>query len=87
MRVRIDGRWHQGAAYLGTRPTFDAGAPLLETFLFDFDGNLYGRTITVEFIDFVRPDAKFRSGTDLTAQMRIDCEKARQILARTSDPI
>jgi riboflavin kinase/FMN adenylyltransferase len=87
VRVRIDGEWHQGVAYLGTRPTFDAGAPLLETFLFDFDGNLYGRTITVEFIDFVRPDAKFRSGTDLAAQMRADCEKARQILARTVDPI
>ncbi len=87
VRVRIDGEWHQGAAYLGTRPTFDAGAPLLETFLFDFDGNLYGRTITVEFIDFVRPDAKFRSGTDLAAQMRADCEKAQQILARTVDPI
>lgn len=87
VRVGVDGEWHQGAAYLGTRPTFDAGAPLLETFLFDFDGNLYGRTITVEFIAFVRPDAKFRSGTDLAAQMRTDCEKARQILANAGDPL
>jgi riboflavin kinase/FMN adenylyltransferase len=87
VRVGVDGGWYQGAAYLGTRPTFDAGAPLLETFLFDFDGNLYGRTITVEFIDFVRRDAKFRSGTDLAAQMRADCEKARQILARAGDPV
>lgn len=84
--VGIDGERHDGVAYLGTRPTFDSGAPLLETFLFDFNGNLYGRTITVEFVDFVRPDAKFRSGTDLAAQMRADCEKALQILARAGEP-
>ena len=86
VRVRVDGTWHHGAAYLGTRPTFDAGAPLLETFLFDFDGNLYGRTLTVEFVEFVRPDAKFRSGTDLAAQMRADCERARAILAQVGEP-
>jgi riboflavin kinase/FMN adenylyltransferase len=86
VRVRVDGAWHQGVAYLGTRPTFDAGAPLLEIFLFEFAGDLYGRAITVEFIEFVRPDAKFRSGTDLAVQMRIDCEKARAILARTGEP-
>jgi riboflavin kinase/FMN adenylyltransferase len=86
VRVGIDGEWHQGVAYLGTRPTFDSGAPLLEVFLFEFDGNLYGRAITVEFIDFVRPDAKFRSGVDLAAQMRADCDKARAILARIGDP-
>ena len=86
VRVRVDGEWHHGAAYLGTRPTFDAGAPLLETFLFDFDGNLYGRTLTVEFVEFVRPDAKFRSGTDLAAQMRADCERARAILAQVGEP-
>lgn len=81
VRVLVDESWHDGAAYLGTRPTFDAGLPLLETFLFDFDGDLYGKRITVEFIDFVRADAKFRSGVDLAEQMRIDCEKARQVLA------
>jgi riboflavin kinase / FMN adenylyltransferase len=81
-RVGLNGRWHHSVAYLGTRPTFDAGPPLLETFLFDFDGDLYGQTITVEFVDFVRPDAKFRSGDDLAAQMQADCEKARDILAR-----
>jgi riboflavin kinase/FMN adenylyltransferase len=54
----------------------------LEVFLFDFDGDLYGRPIKVDFVDFVRPDAKFRSGTDLAAQMRADCEKAAQLLDR-----
>jgi riboflavin kinase / FMN adenylyltransferase len=80
VRVHLDGARHDGAAYLGTRPTFDDGPPLLEVFLFDFVGNLYGRQIEVEFIGFVRPDAKFRSGTDLAAQMQIDVAKARAIL-------
>jgi riboflavin kinase/FMN adenylyltransferase len=73
----------QGAAYLGTRPTFDAGLPLLETFLFDFDGNLYGKTLEIEFIAFVRQDAKFRSAEALMAQMQADCAKAKAILDRT----
>jgi riboflavin kinase/FMN adenylyltransferase len=81
VRVIVDGERYNGAAYLGTRPTFDAGPPLLEVFLFDFDDNLYGRTIDVEFIGFVRPDAKFRSGTDLAAQMQADVAKAHAILA------
>jgi riboflavin kinase/FMN adenylyltransferase len=82
VRVGIGDQWYRGAAYLGTRPTFDAGPPLLETFLFDFDGDLYGRPIKVEFVDFIRADAKFRSGADLAAQMQADCAKARAILER-----
>jgi riboflavin kinase/FMN adenylyltransferase len=84
VHVGIDGAWHNGAAYLGTRPTFDSGPSLLETFLFDFEGNLYGRTIKVEFVDFVRADAKFRSGTDLVVQMQEDCAKAKEILDEKS---
>jgi riboflavin kinase/FMN adenylyltransferase len=83
VRVHVGGACYDGAAYLGTRPTFDAGPPLLEVFLFDFEGDLYGRTIDVDFIGFVRADAKFRSGTDLAAQMQADCAKAKVILART----
>ncbi len=82
VRVSVEGEWYQGAAYLGTRPTFDAGPPLLETFLFDFEGNLYGKGIKVEFVGFVRADAKFRSGTDLATQMREDCDKAKSILQK-----
>ena len=60
VRVHFDGEHHAGAAYLGTRPTFDDGAPMLEVFLLDFDGDLYGREIEVEFIDFVRADRQVR---------------------------
>ncbi|MGO9486898.1 MAG: bifunctional riboflavin kinase/FAD synthetase [Rhodomicrobium sp.] len=78
----VDGKKLRGAAYLGTRPTFDAGLPLLETFLFDFDGNLYGKTLEIEFIAFIREDTKFRSVEMLAAQIAADVAKAKELLAR-----
>lgn len=80
-RVLVDGQRYDGAGYLGTRPTFDDGKPVLEVFLFDFDGNLYGREITVQFIAHIRPDRKFDTVDDLIAQMQIDCDNAKKILA------
>jgi riboflavin kinase/FMN adenylyltransferase len=74
-----DGR-HQGAAYLGTRPTFDNGPPVLEVFLFDFDGDLYGKRIEVSFVAFIRPDRRFDGMEALMEQMTKDCAKARQLL-------
>ena len=70
-----------GAAYFGQRPTFDNGAPVLEVFLFDFEGDLYGRRIDVEFIGFVRPDQRFPNMEALVQQMDRDCEEARRQLA------
>ncbi|KAB2939729.1 bifunctional riboflavin kinase/FAD synthetase [Hyphomicrobium sp.] len=81
VRVHLDGARHDGAAYLGTRPTYDDGMPVLEVFLLDFDGDLYGRTIEVEFVDFIRADRKFDSSQALIAQMERDCARARDILA------
>lgn len=72
---------YMGAAYLGTRPTFDNGGPLLEVFLLDFDGDLYGREIEVAFVDFIRGDRRFGSADELVAQMQVDCAKAREILS------
>ncbi len=72
---------HQGAAYLGTRPTFDNGPPVLEVFLFDFDDNLYGKHIEVSFVGFIRPDRRFDTMEALMEQMGKDCDKARQMLA------
>jgi riboflavin kinase/FMN adenylyltransferase len=80
VRILVDGARHDGAAYLGTRPTYDDGMPVLEVFLFDFDGDLYGHAIEVEFVDFIRPDRKFDSSEALVAQMRADCARARQSL-------
>ena len=83
----VDGEAHDGAAYLGTRPTFDNGMPVLEVFLFDFDGNLYGKEIEVEFVGFVRDDRKFSNPQELVHQMDVDVTRAREMLrAKPSAP-
>ena len=69
---------YSAAAYLGTRPTFDDGAPVLEVFLFEFDGDLYGHEIEVEFIDFIRPDRRFDNAQALQAQMDKERASARK---------
>lgn len=78
--VTVAGKRHQGAAYLGTRPTFDNGPPVLEVFLLDFDGNLYGREIEIAFVDFIRSDRRFESMEALTVQIAADCARAKAIL-------
>ncbi len=84
VRATVDDRTHNAAAYLGTRPTFDDGMPVLEVFLLDFDGDLYGRGMAVEFIGFVRDDRKFDGADALVRQMDEDVGKVREILARAS---
>lgn len=81
VRAKLDGVSLDGAAYLGTRPTFDDGMPVLEVFLFGFDGDIYGREIEVSFIEKVRDDRRFSSPEELVTQMNADCAKAREILA------
>jgi riboflavin kinase/FMN adenylyltransferase len=66
-----------GAGYFGRRPTFESERTFLEVFLLDFSGDLYGRTLMVEFIDLIRPDRKFDSIDDLVSQMTKDCEEAK----------
>jgi riboflavin kinase/FMN adenylyltransferase len=70
-----------GVASVGTRPTFDLTKPLLEVHLFDFDRNIYGEYIHVDFIEHLRDEEKFDSVDELVAQMRIDEENARSALA------
>lgn len=82
VHVIVGAARYDGAAYLGTRPTFDDGAPVLEVFLLDFDGDLYGREIVVEFIDFVRGDRRFSDIEALKAQMAADCELAHRLLRK-----
>jgi riboflavin kinase/FMN adenylyltransferase len=82
--MRIDGAWHDGVASFGRRPTFDDGAPRLETFVFDFSGDLYGRRVDVAFVDWLRGEEKFDSLDALIAQMDADGARARAILAKTA---
>ncbi len=74
------GTWH-GAASLGVRPMFGENRPNLETFLFDFAGDLYGQVLSVGFVEFLRPEMTFDGVDGLIAQMERDCARAREILA------
>jgi riboflavin kinase/FMN adenylyltransferase len=69
-------------ASLGTRPTVNGVEPLLEAHLFDFDGDLYGRRMSVEFLAKLRDEVRFDSLPDLVAQMHKDAAQARAILSR-----
>jgi riboflavin kinase/FMN adenylyltransferase len=74
-----------GVASFGRRPTFDNGAPLLEIFLFDFKGDLYGESLDVAFIDFIREELEFSSVEALVRQMDEDSVRARAALAAAPD--
>lgn len=76
-----DGTVLSGAANVGIRPQFDPPKELLEPHFFDFSGDLYGQEIEVAFHHFLRGEAKFASLDDLVAQMALDCEAARVLLA------
>ena len=78
VRANLDGRRVDGVASFGRRPMFDTGTVLLEVFLFDFSGDLYGRSIDVAFIAWLRPEAKFASIDELTRQMQHDSRLARE---------
>lgn len=71
---------YMGASSLGVRPMFGVNRPNLETFLFDFTGDLYGHHLSIAFVDYLRPELKFDGLDALIAQMNADCAKARAIL-------
>jgi len=82
VRVALeDGSEHPGVASLGVRPTFDPPQELLEAYLFDFDGDLYGQRIEVALHGFIRDERKFDSVDALGAEMRSDEAEARRLLA------
>ncbi|WP_306152705.1 bifunctional riboflavin kinase/FAD synthetase [Roseovarius sp. MMSF_3281] len=74
------GSYH-GAASLGVRPMFNGEVPNIETFIFDFSGDLYGTELSVALIDYLRPEETFDSLEAFIAQMDADCAKARDILS------
>jgi riboflavin kinase / FMN adenylyltransferase len=82
VRARLgDGRMVDGAANLGVRPSFDPPVELLEPYFLDFAGDLYGQTIEVELHAHLRDEAKFDTLDALKAQMALDCDAARGVLA------
>ena len=74
-------RPHASVSSFGTRPTVDGVEPLLEAHVFDFDGDLYGRHIEVEFVAKLRDELKFPDLPSLTEQMQRDAETARRLLS------
>jgi riboflavin kinase/FMN adenylyltransferase len=77
--------WHDGVANLGVRPMWRSPEPLLESHLFGFDGDLYGRHLRVQVVEYLRGEESFSSIGALKAQMDRDCGNARRALAEHAD--
>jgi riboflavin kinase/FMN adenylyltransferase len=82
VRVGVGDRRYDGVASFGRRPMFDVGTVLLEVFLFDFSGDLYGRMIDVAFVGWIRHELAFASVEELVRRMDEDSRRARAMLAR-----
>jgi len=85
VRTAVGGRRYDGVANFGRRPMFDNGTVLLEVFLFDFSGDLYGARLDVAFIAWLRDEQNFTSAEDLVRQIHEDSRQAREALARAGD--
>ena len=77
---KLAGRY-DGVANFGIRPMFETEIPLLESFLFDFDGDLYGKHLSVELVSYLRPEEMFSGLNTLKAQIQLDTQAARVALA------
>ena len=77
----VDGTRHQAASCIGVRPTFGGGRRTVEAYLLDFQGDLYGRTLTLEFAARLRAESAFPSVDALVEQMRLDVEQTRDALS------
>lgn len=85
VRARCDdGMWRDGVASLGTRPAVGGEDFLVEVHMFDFDGDLYGQRMQVEFVKKLRDEADFTHLGDLVIQMRKDEQQARQVLLQSN---
>ena len=82
VKIQIEGndKWLDGAANIGIRPMFESKEPLLETYIFDFDADLYGQTLRVRPVQKIRNEIKFDNLDDLKKQMAQDCALAKTIL-------
>ncbi len=79
--VNIDGKLYGGVTNVGVKPTVGSDGPLAETYIIDFQGDLYGKTVEVYFFRFVRPETKFASIDQLKAQIARDKESVTQEVA------
>ncbi len=77
----IDGQRYPSATNVGVRPTFGSGPKLVEVFIMDFDQDIYGKALNLEFVERLREELAFGSVDELVRQMKLDVEQAREILA------
>lgn len=84
VRARLAGEetWRDGVANFGRTPTTGIRDPLLETFIFDFDRDIYGQNLEVALVRFLRPEVKFDTLDEMIEQMQRDSEDARRILSQ-----
>ena len=80
VRCSVNNAKYLGIANMGIRPTVGGARPVLETHIFDFEKDIYGRRITVQFIEKIREEVKFDSIDLLKSQIKKDIEKAKKIL-------
>lgn len=81
VKVIINGRYHNGMLNIGYRPTFGGTQKRMEVHIFDFDQDIYGQEITLEFYSKIRSEIKFQNVGALKAQLNMDKEAALKILA------
>lgn len=80
VRAEVEGRRYQGVAAIGVRPTFETGFFSIEVFLFDFEGELYGKQMEVAFVRYLREEKKFPDAKTLIDQMQRDVDEAKKAL-------
>lgn len=85
VRFSHNGQRHSSATNVGVRPSFGVSERTVEAFILDFDRNIYGQTVTLEFVERLRPEMKFNGIDALKAQIEQDAAQARQLLA--AEPI
>jgi riboflavin kinase/FMN adenylyltransferase len=79
--VTVRGRRHRAAVSVGRKPTFEEGRPVIvEAFLLDFGGELYGEQVVLDFVEYLRPQKAFAGEEELKGQMAADCDRVRAAL-------
>ncbi|MEG1994131.1 MAG: bifunctional riboflavin kinase/FAD synthetase [Oscillospiraceae bacterium] len=84
-KVHIGDKFYVGATNVGVKPTVGCDKVLSETYINDYDGNLYGKNIKVDFLEFIRPETKFGSLDDLKAQIEKDKQNSLEVFKKYKD--
>ena len=83
-RINIDNKSYYALSNVGKNPTFGENSRKVETYILDFDQNIYGENVSIEFLEFFRYDIKFTSREELIEQMKIDKKRAYKYLENLS---